>query len=79
MEIVTAKPMMLLPPKKGLCQECATAHDPTHPHNAQSLFWGVKFKMEHGRDGKWKDAMSHCTEEMKALWTEELARLGVVV
>ncbi|MDE1914698.1 MAG: hypothetical protein KGJ57_17640 [Sphingomonadales bacterium] len=76
---MTEVTMMLLPPRKGLCQTCATEHEPHLPHNAQSLYYQTKFNMEHGRAPNWIDAMAHCTEEMRAWWTEGLAAEGVDV
>lgn len=69
--------MMLLPPKPGVCQECATDHDPEMPHNKQSLYYQTKFQMEHGRAATWEDAMAHCSDEVKEAWKKELLKLGV--
>jgi len=71
--------MMLLPPEPHLCQECATDHEPTAPHNPQSMYYEVKFRMEHGRAPTWEDAMAHCSDEVKAQWTTQLAKFGVIV
>lgn len=71
--------LTLLPCGPGVCQECATHHDPAHPHNQQSLYWQYKFYGAHGRWPKWEDAMAHCSAEMKAWWIDELAKHGVVV
>lgn len=71
--------MMMLPAKEGTCEECAVAHDPTHPHNAQSMFYQYKFYNEHGRWPNWKDAMKHCDKKMKAFWTKSLTDAGVDV
>lgn len=71
--------MFLLPPAAHLCQECATDHPPTMPHNGQSLYWGVKFNMVHGRAPTWADAMAHCDDQTKAVWTAELTARGVDV
>jgi hypothetical protein len=71
--------MMLLPPKPDVCQECAVDHDPRLPHNQQSLYYQMKFKMEHGRDATWNDAMAHCTEEVKERWIGGLKFHGVEV
>lgn len=71
--------MILLPPRAEVCQECAEDHDPQLPHNQQSLYYQMKFHMEHGRRATWADAMAHCSDEMKAIWTEELKKLGVEV
>ena len=69
--------MTLLPPPTDCCQICAVKHEPHLPHNAQSIFYQVRFKIEHGRDATWHDAMEHCSEEMKALWKTALAEKGV--
>ncbi len=70
---------ILLPPKAGTCQECATAHDPRQPHNQQSLYYQYRFYSKHGRWPTWRDAMAHCTEEIKTLWIDALEERGVIV
>ena len=67
---------MLLPPKKGLCQVCAVEHPPEDPRNAESLYYAIRFKMLHGRDVTWADAVAHCGEAMRAFWERELRRSG---
>lgn len=69
--------MMLLPPPKDKCQICAGDHLPEEPHNAQSLFYQIKFNMENSRGANWIDATAHCTPELKAMWREELIKMGV--
>jgi len=69
----------LLPPKPGSCLECATIHAPEMPHNQQSLFYQYNFYSEHTRFPTWKDAMSHCTPDMKATWIKELASYGIII
>lgn len=69
----------LLPAAPGTCPECAVAHPPELPHNQKSLFYQTKFYIDHNRYPTWEDAMGHCSEEMKAVWREELRKLGVVV
>lgn len=69
--------MKLLPPPEGHCRICAVKHEPAMPHNAQSLFYQMRFKMRYGRDGTWADAAAHCTNEMRAYWAKELAIKGV--
>lgn len=68
--------MQLLPPGPGLCPKCATKHTPAEPHNAQSLYYGVRFKMLHGREPTWADAIAHCSEATQTVWREELKRQG---
>lgn len=63
----------------GTCPKCAVKHDPQLPHNKDSLAYQYKFYDENGRWPTWEDAMSHCSEEMKNLWVEELRRKGIEV
>jgi len=67
---------MLLPPKPGVCQECAVDHPPEDPHNNQSLYFQYKFRGDHGRWPTWKDAIAHCTPEVREFWEEELRAAG---
>jgi hypothetical protein len=78
MESKETKPgtMTLLRPPPDHCQMCATKHKPSEPHNAQSLYYGMRFKLEHGRDGTWADATAHCTEKLRQLWKTELTDMG---
>lgn len=76
-EVIILKPMMLLPPRKDKCQTCAVDHKPDQPHDATSLYYLTKFKMENNREGTWADAMSHCTPEMKQAWTGHLNNMGI--
>lgn len=66
----------MLPPSPDLCQECAVKHEPEEPHDATSLFYHCKFKLEHGRYPTWMDAIAHCSDEMKKAWTKELKLRG---
>jgi hypothetical protein len=68
----------LLPPPPGHCQTCAVMHAPDAPHNAQSLFYRMKFRMDHGREVTWHDAMAHCPDEVQAMWLTELRATGAV-
>jgi hypothetical protein len=65
--------LILMPPAKGKCQECAVDHDPALPHDQQSLYYQYSFFGKHGRWPTWEDAMAHCTDEVKKLWTEAMA------
>lgn len=71
--------LTLLPVKEGVCQECGTDHRAESPHNQQSLYWQCAFYGQHGRWPTWADAMAHCDDQTKQLWTQELAKLGVIV
>ena len=69
--------MMLLPAAEGTCPMCATEHDPDWPHNGQSLFYNMRFKMKHGREPTWADALAHCSPAMQSAWREKLKEKGV--
>ena len=64
---------------EGTCPECAVKHDPEQPHNRDSLAYQYKFYDQHGRWPTWEDAMAHCTDEVKAYWTQALRERGVEV
>ena len=75
----TIKDMKILPAKEGTFPICATSHEPELPHNKDSLFYQMSFYQQNGRYPTWKDAMEHCSEEMKAQWTDALKEHGVEV
>lgn len=64
---------------EGTCLECAAAHKPELPHNKDSLYYQYKFYNAHGRWPTWKDAMDHCSEDVKTTWIDalKLAGLGI--
>jgi hypothetical protein len=75
-KVLTEKGMILLPPSPDSCQVCAQKHEPDQPHNALSLYYQMKFHQANNRWPTWEDAMSHCTEEVKKAWREELTKAG---
>lgn len=77
--MIPVGPWKMLPAAEGTCAECATKHEPAMPHNAQSLFYQYAFAGKHQRWPDWRDAMAHCSEEMKAQWTSHLVAMGVDV
>lgn len=72
MEVVQTGKLMLLPPPEGHCRICAVKHEPEMPHNAQSMFFQMRFKLRYGRDGTWADAIAHCSDAMKGHWMKHL-------
>lgn len=68
--------MMLLPPAEGRCPICATQHEPTEPHNGQSLYYQYRFFQAHGRWPTWADAIAHCTGQIQAAWRHQLELRG---
>lgn len=71
--------MRLLPPDKGVCQECAVAHKPQDPHDATSLYYATAFKMAHGREPTWADALAHVDDDTHAAWRAVLAKRDIDV
>lgn len=67
----------LMPATPGTCPECATKHTPEEPHNQQSLAYQYDFYGKNGRWPTWSDAMAHCDDKMRQLWTEQLLKRGV--
>ncbi len=66
--------MTLLPPPEGHCIKCARRHHPGTAHDAQSLYYQVRFRLQHGRDGTWADAVAHCSEVVRQLWEQGLRK-----
>ncbi len=63
----------------GRCSQCAVLHEPDQPHNQQSLAYQYAFYAEHDRWPTWADAMAHCDQETRELWTAALRERGVEV
>lgn len=70
-----ARPM-LLPPAEGLCRICAVDHEPDRPHNPDSLFYQMRFKMRYGRGGTWADAAAHMPVEQRKRFRQVVEFLG---
>jgi hypothetical protein len=69
---IQAASMKLLPPPEGHCRICAVKHRPDEAHNAQSLFYQMRFRMRYGRDCTWADAIAHLDERAQRFWIEHL-------
>lgn len=70
---------MILPPHPDLCQTCATKHSIEHAHNAESMYYQMIFKKKYGRWPTWKDAIAHCSPEIKNYWIKNLREKGVQI
>lgn len=70
---------MMLRPAPDLCQTCAWKHEPDMPHNRDTLYYQTKFNLNKKRWPTWRDAMAHCTPEMKQSWANLLREKGVEV
>ena len=68
--------MMLLPPAPDTCPICAVKHEPTSPHNCQSLYYQYRFFGIRGRWPTWADAVAHCDDKTRELWQTELQRMA---
>lgn len=66
-------------PKSDVCQECAVKHRADEPHNLQSLYYQMQFRLKYNRQPTWEDAMAHCEERIKKMWREELTKLGEAI
>lgn len=62
----------LMPPPPDHCQFCAVKHDPSLPHNRDSLYYQTCFENQIGRAPTWADAMAHCDPEVQRKWTSLL-------
>lgn len=71
--------MALLPPPAKACQECSREHHPSLPHDRDSLYYNTLFEMRNDRPPTWKDAMEHCTEDVKQQWIAMYADRGVTI
>ena len=70
--------LKLFPPLNPyLCKECGVDHDPELPHDACQLCYQYYIYQREGRWGTWADAMAHCDEETKKIWTEEIRLMGI--
>lgn len=69
-------PFRLLPTAEGVCKECARDHQPEQPHDAKSMAYQYDFYGKNGRWPTWTDAMAHCSEDMKKVWTAALLAAG---
>lgn len=71
--------VVIAPPVRGVCPVCAVNHDPAMPHNRSSLYYQMRFYQKHGRMPTWDDAMAHCGEHVKAVWTGLILEHGARV
>ena len=74
---VPGNKMLLMPVKPGNCKECGVKHLPEEPHNALSLFYIFTFSQKNGRAPTWKDAIAHCSPEIKKAWKTGLKARGL--
>ncbi len=69
--------MMLMPAAPGTCVHCATVHSENDPHNFQSVFWGMRFKMKWGRDPTHADCVAHLSEPIQLRYRSVLKKFGI--
>lgn len=62
----------LMPPHPGTCAVCGVKHEPSQPHNAQSMYYQYAFYGEHGRWPTWADAIAHCDGITRDMWKDIL-------
>lgn len=71
--------LMPLDTSNGECSQCGQVHEPDWPHNRDSLHYQYAFYAEHDRWPTWADAMAHSPALVRAIWTEELHKIGIEV
>lgn len=54
-----------------LCKECRSLHGENIPHK-NTLFYRTNFKINHGREPDWMDAVDHCSEEVQQEFAEAI-------
>lgn len=68
---------------KGLdfatCEACGRKHNPREPHDRDSMIYCIHFNRKHGRNPTWHDAMAHCSDMVKELWTKQLQERGIAL
>lgn len=67
----------ILAPARGRCPLCAERHRPEEPHEANSLYYIMRFRRVHKRMPTWADAMRHCPEEIRAAFAAQLKERGI--
>lgn len=62
----------MLPAARGTCCMCARDHAETYPHDFESVFYQVRFRLKYGRDATQADAAAHCDEQIRQAWKQIL-------
>lgn len=65
-------------PIPGSCRICATVHDPSLPHDRDSLYYQMRFYQIHKRMPTWNDAMAHCSGTIQLQALQTLMDHGVI-
>ena len=65
-------------PRPGACPLCAMTHDPSGPHDRNSLYYQMRFYRQHRRFPTWNDAMAHCSGPVQMKTWQELIDNGVI-
>lgn len=69
----------ILPAAFGCCQECGVKHGIEYPHNVETIRYQYVFFGREGRWPTWADAMAHCSDPVRQLWTKFLTERGIEV
>lgn len=67
----------MLPPAPDRCPICAVDHAHDEPHDAQSVYYQMRFRAAHGRYPTWADALAHCAPEVRASWEAGIRKMGI--
>lgn len=68
--------LRLLPVAEGLCVQCATKHRILNPHNFWSMYYKMRFRIQHGRDATQADCVAHLSKTTQSVYREALGKFG---
>jgi hypothetical protein len=63
----------------GYCRECNTLHAADHPHDRDSWYYQYRFACLYGGTPTWRDAMAHCSDDVKAEALLSLSERGICI
>lgn len=62
-----SNPLLVQLGSPPVCPECGAEHWPQQPHDPTTAKYQAEFMKKHGRRPTWRDAVSHCSDELKML------------
>jgi hypothetical protein len=73
---VKAVDFHILPPTGDCCQVCGKQHEPSMPHDCQSLVYQFQFRGAQGRWPTWEDAAAHCEAVVREALMDVVESIG---
>ena len=68
--------LTILHTRPGSCDMCGVVHDKAYPHDLHSLAYQYMFYDRNGRWPTWEDAIAHCSDNIKEIWTQVFKSMG---